>query len=183
MADDTKEDTSVLEGLLSTSDHLESLESLDPAFTTNTGSFRQRHVSDSVSLASFFHFRYKSKLYIWVTKTKLQKTRLVTMIWLLKLATIWRAPYRHFSQSKTLTSCMRWELGQKSLQFVWCGHIFVPCLQPCHSRSVRNSKQSHEGLNNVILTGDFVQSWKLNNSNRILKLKFRVTAKIFSEFI
>ena len=51
MADDTKEDTSVLEGLLSTSDHLESLESLDAAFTTNTGSFRQRHVSDSVSLA------------------------------------------------------------------------------------------------------------------------------------
>ncbi|RMX42196.1 hypothetical protein pdam_00017314 [Pocillopora damicornis] len=47
MADDTKEETSVLEGLLSTSDHLESLESLDPAFTTNTGSFRQRHVSDS----------------------------------------------------------------------------------------------------------------------------------------
>ena len=58
MADEMKEETSVLEGLLSTSDHLESLESLDAAFTTSTGSFRQRHVSDSVSLALFFYFKY-----------------------------------------------------------------------------------------------------------------------------
>ncbi|XP_022795599.1 vacuolar protein sorting-associated protein 8 homolog [Stylophora pistillata] len=50
MADEMKEETSVLEGLLSTSDHLESLESLDAAFTTSTGSFRQRHVSDSVDI-------------------------------------------------------------------------------------------------------------------------------------
>ena len=54
MADELKEDTSVLEGLLSTTDQLESLESLDAAFTTNTGSFRQRHVSESVSLARIF---------------------------------------------------------------------------------------------------------------------------------
>ncbi|KAJ7388710.1 Vacuolar protein sorting-associated protein 8 [Desmophyllum pertusum] len=51
MADEMKEDsTSILAGLLSTTDQLESLESLDAAFTTNTGSFRQRHVSDSVSV-------------------------------------------------------------------------------------------------------------------------------------
>ena len=55
MADEMKEDTSVLEGLLSTSGQLESLESLDAAFTTNSGSFRQRHVSDSVSLSSVFY--------------------------------------------------------------------------------------------------------------------------------
>ena len=54
MADELKEDTSVLEGLLSTTDQLESLESLDAAFTTNTGSFRQRYVSESVSLARIF---------------------------------------------------------------------------------------------------------------------------------
>ena len=49
-----KEDTSILAGLLSTTDQLESLESLDAAFTTNTGSFRQRHVSDSVSVVLCF---------------------------------------------------------------------------------------------------------------------------------
>ena len=49
-----KEDTSILSGLLSTTDQLESLESLDAAFTTNTGSFRQRHISDSVSLFAVF---------------------------------------------------------------------------------------------------------------------------------
>ena len=49
-----KEDTSILSGLLSTTDQLESLESLDAAFTTNTGSFRQRHVSDSVSSFAVF---------------------------------------------------------------------------------------------------------------------------------
>ena len=54
MADELKEDTSVLAGLLSTTDQLESLESLDPAFTTNTGSFRQRHVLESVSLVFVF---------------------------------------------------------------------------------------------------------------------------------
>lgn len=54
MADELKEDTGVLAGLLSTTDQLESLESLDAAFTTNTGSFRQRHVSDSVSLFCIF---------------------------------------------------------------------------------------------------------------------------------
>lgn len=48
MADD-EEDPSVLADLLSTSDQLKTLESLDAAFTTNAGSFRQRHVSDSVS--------------------------------------------------------------------------------------------------------------------------------------
>ena len=52
-----KEDTSILSGLLSTADQLESLESLDAAFTTNTGSFRQRHVSDSVSLLAVFFCR------------------------------------------------------------------------------------------------------------------------------
>ncbi|CAH3128652.1 unnamed protein product [Porites lobata] len=50
MAGELKEDTRVLEGLLSTTDQLESLESLDAAFTTNTGSFRQRHVSESVDI-------------------------------------------------------------------------------------------------------------------------------------
>jgi len=55
MADELKEDTSVLAGLLSTTDQLESLESLDAAFTTNTGSFRQRHVSDSVSFVRVFY--------------------------------------------------------------------------------------------------------------------------------
>ncbi|XP_078356087.1 uncharacterized protein LOC144640902, partial [Oculina patagonica] len=50
MADELKEDTSILAGLLTTTDQLESLESLDAAFTTNTGSFRQRHVSDSVDI-------------------------------------------------------------------------------------------------------------------------------------
>ena len=54
MADELKEDTSILEGLLSTTDQLESLKSLDAAFTTNTGSFRQRHVSESVSLERIF---------------------------------------------------------------------------------------------------------------------------------
>lgn len=49
MADDEEEDRSALEDLLSTSDQLKTLESLDAAFTTNTGSFRQRHISDSVS--------------------------------------------------------------------------------------------------------------------------------------
>ena len=52
-----KEDTSVLAGLLSTTGQLESLESLDAAFTTNIGSFRQRHVSDSVSLMGIFYCR------------------------------------------------------------------------------------------------------------------------------
>ena len=55
MADELREDTSVLAGLLSTTDQLESLESLDAAFTTNTGSFRQRHVSDSVSFVRVFY--------------------------------------------------------------------------------------------------------------------------------
>lgn len=50
MSDELKEDTSVLTGLLSTTDQLESLESLDAAFTTNTSSFRQRHASDSVDI-------------------------------------------------------------------------------------------------------------------------------------
>ena len=52
-----KEDTSVLAGLLSTTGQLDSLESLDAAFTTNIGSFRQRHVSDSVSLMDIFYCR------------------------------------------------------------------------------------------------------------------------------
>ncbi|XP_044183572.1 vacuolar protein sorting-associated protein 8 homolog isoform X3 [Acropora millepora] len=50
MADDEEEDPSVLEDLLSTSDQLKTLESLDAAFTTNNGSFTERHVSDSVDI-------------------------------------------------------------------------------------------------------------------------------------
>ncbi|KAK2552517.1 Vacuolar protein sorting-associated protein 8-like protein [Acropora cervicornis] len=50
MADDEEEDPSVLEDLLSTSDQLKTLESLDAAFTTSDGSFTERHVSDSVDI-------------------------------------------------------------------------------------------------------------------------------------
>lgn len=56
MADDEEEDPSVLEDLLSTSDQLKTLESLDAAFTTNNGSFTERHVSDSVSQDGVFSF-------------------------------------------------------------------------------------------------------------------------------
>ena len=56
MADDEEEDPSVLEDLLSTSDQLKTLESLDAAFTTNNGSFTESHVSDSVSQDGVFSF-------------------------------------------------------------------------------------------------------------------------------
>ena len=78
MADELKEDTSVLAGLLSTTDQLESLESLDPAFTTNTGSFRHRHVSESVSLVFVFFFvlfgYFEGGKVFSVFKVKLERT-------------------------------------------------------------------------------------------------------------